>query len=328
VPSIRKRGKSWAAELYVNGIREYASFKTKAEAALWALQREAELTGARLPDRTLDDALVRYSAEKAPSLGGAGWAVKKLANLRTYPLAKRRLTQITGPDIAAWRDARLGAARLRGAGVVGPATVNRELNLIRSVLEAARKDWGWLDVNPMRDVSRPKNPKARRRRITEAEVLALCKGLGYASGPPVTLSHRVALAFLLALETAMRGGEIVRIRWADVGERSVRLPRTKNGDERSVPLSLRAREILALMPRGEGPVFGLTDAQRESLFRKGRERSKVANVRFHDSRAEAIWRLSKKLDVLELARVVGHRNIGSLLAYYNATADELAEKLG
>ena len=57
-------------------------------------------------------------------------------------------------------------------------------------------------------------------------------------------------------------------------------------------------------------------------------KAKVVGVNFHDSRAEAIWRLSKKLDVMELARVVGHRNIGSLLLYYQATADELADKLG
>ena len=325
--SVQRSGKNWRVQIYVQGKRESATFPTKAEAALWALQREAELTGARLPDRTLGDAMARYRDEKAPSLGGASWARKKLTNLLTYPLAQRKLAHLSGPDIAEWRDARLGGKRHRGTGTVGPATVNRELNLIRSVLEAARRDWGWISVNPMRDVKRPKNPKARRRRITDEEVAAICKGLGYVSGPPATLSQRVALAFLFALETAMRGGEIVRLQWADVGELSVRLPKTKNGDERQVPLSKRAREILALMPRTKGPVFGLTDSQRESLFRGGRGRSGIANVRFHDSRAEAIWRLSKNLDVLELARMVGHRNIASLLLYYNATADELAAKL-
>ena len=49
---------------------------------------------------------------------------------------------------------------------------------------------------------------------------------------------------------------------------------------------------------------------------------------FHDSRAEAIWRLSKKLDVMELARVIGHRDLKSLLIYYDASADELSAKLG
>jgi hypothetical protein len=51
------------------------------------------------------------------------------------------------------------------------------------------------------------------------------------------------------------------------------------------------------------------------------------DLHYHDSRAEAIWRLSKKLDVMELARVIGHRDLRSLLLYYQADADELADRL-
>jgi integrase len=324
--SIAKNGGRWRVQLYRHGKRESATFRTKAEAAAWAQQREAELTGARLPDKTLDDALARYAAEKAPSLAGSRWAAGKLRNLRAYPLAKKPLTAIAGPDIAEWRDARLSGPRLRGVGSVAPSTVNRELNLLRSVLEAARLDWGWLRVNPMADVKRPKNPPSRRRRISEDEIAAVCAGLGYAGGEPVTLSQRVAVAFLFSLETAMRGGEVVRIRPRDLRPLSVHLPKTKNGDARDVPLSRRARELLALLPDGD-PVFGLTDSQRESLFRKGCKRAGVVGLHYHDSRAEAIWRLSKKLDVLELARVIGHRQISSLMHYYDATADELAAKL-
>lgn len=199
---------------------------------------------------------------------------------------------------------------------------------MRSVLEAARLDWGWLRVNPMADVKRPKNPRARRRRITDEEIATVCKALGYRGGPPVTRAHYVALALQLAIETAMRGGEILRLQWAHVGKLSVHLPKTKNGDARDVPLSSRAREILALIPRGSGSVFGLTDAQRGAIFRAARKSTGIANLTFHDSRAEAIWRLSKKLDVMELAAMIGHRNINSLLHYYRTSADELAAKLG
>lgn len=324
----RKRSGGWSVELYRNGLREHATFRTKAEAVLWAHQREAELTGARLPDHTLDDALDRYAREKAPALAGARWAAGKIRNLRAYALARKPLASLAAHDIAQWRDERLSGPRLKGDGVVAPSTVNRELNLLRSVLEAARRDWGWLRVNPMADVKRPKNPPSRRRRITDAEVTAICKGLGYVEGPPETLSQRVALAFLFALETAMRGGEILRLRWKHVAPRHVHLPKTKNGDARDVPLSLRAREILALLPQEVDPVFGLKDAQKDSLFRAGKARAKLRGLNFHDSRSEAIWRLSKKLDVLELARMVGHRDLKSLLFYYDASADELAAKLG
>ena len=71
--------------------------------------------------------------------------------------------------------------------------------------------------------------------------------------------QRTGLAFLFALETAMRAGEILGMGWPAVAEKSVRLPRTKNGEERSVPLSLLAREILAPpCPATRRPALTLT----------------------------------------------------------------------
>ena len=79
-------------------------------------------------------------------------------------------------------------------------------------------------------------------------------------------------------------------------------------------------------------VFDITGAVLDTLFRRARDRAavdcpSVITCRFHDARGEAITRLSRKLDVLELARVVGHRNLSSLLHYYKASAAEIAKKL-
>jgi len=49
---------------------------------------------------------------------------------------------------------------------------------------------------------------------------------------------------------------------------------------------------------------------------------------FHDTRHEALTRIARKLDVLDLARMVGHRDARSLMIYYNATAEEIAQRLG
>lgn len=76
-------------------------------------------------------------------------------------------------------------------------------------------------------------------------------------------------------------------------------------------------------------MFGLSASKRDSLFRKVRVGvPTVKDLHFHDARAQAVWRLSKKVDVLESAGVIGHRNLSSLLIYYGATASELATKLG
>lgn len=317
--SINKRGKKWRAEVWAKGERITGTFRTKQEAAQWALEREAEASGAKLPTRTLGDALARYARDVAPQHRGAKWELIRLASLGTEPLAQKQLADLAAPDLAGWRDQRLRD--------VSPGTVAREMTLLRSVLRTAWKEWGWLRENPLRDVKPPRTPASRKRRISQDEIDRLLLALGCEGDQAGTASQRTGLAFAFALETAMRAGEILGLRWEDVGEKSVRLPLTKNGDARKVPLSPRAREILAALPRDGDTVFDLHAGTRDALFRRAKQVAQVENLRFHDSRAEAIWRLSRKLDVLELARVIGHRDIKSLMIYYQVDADDLADRL-
>jgi len=318
--SIQRRGTSWRAEIYKDGRRESNTLATKALAVKWALMRESELTGARLPDNTMKDALRRYANEVAPKHKGERWELARLGLLERDPIALVRLPALRSIHLAEWRERRL--AKVSGA------SVRREMNLLQSVFKACRRDWGWLENDPMKDVDRPPAPASRKRRVPQDEIDRLTLALGYNGGVPERANDRVALCFLFALETAMRAGEILGMTWADVGAKSVTLPRTKNGDVRRVPLTARAREIISLMPQGAATVFNLDPGTRDTLFRRARDAAEIVNLHFHDSRAEAIWRLSKKLDVMELARVIGHRDLKSLLLYYSADADELADRLG
>lgn len=315
------RGKRVRARVMVNGQRDSGTFTTKREAVAWATQREAELTGRRLPEHTLAEALSRFETVVAPTRKGGQWEAVRCRKLSTFAVAERMLTTLAGPDFAAWRDLRLTQVK--------PASVRRELSLLRAVLEAARLDWGWLRANPLTDVRKPPAPPGRKRRVTLDEIdrLELAFGLGDGLAADMAM-QRTGLAFLLGIETAMRAGEMLGLAPVDVGPKSVRLPQTKNGDERRVPLSPRAREILALLlARGTPTVFDLEAGTRDVFFRRARDAAGIVNLHFHDSRAEAIWRLSKKLDVLELARVIGHRDLRSLMHYYAVCADDLADRL-
>jgi integrase len=328
--TFRRRPGGWRAEVFVQGRRRSKTLRTKAEAAAWAMQQEAELSGKALPSKTLAQAMDRYASEVSPTHRGERWERFRLKAIRDgWDCSKLSIASISGPQIADWRDSRLAAN-------LAPATVARELTLLRSVFEVSRRDWGWIRDNPMKGLRWPKSPPARRRRVPDAEVDAMLAALKYRRGErPITLAQQVAVAFLLALETAMRSGEILGLRWSDVREKAVTLPRTKNGDARDVPLSAAARSLLALPPRDRDQVFSVTTGTRDALWRKARatEAAKegappeLAGLHFHDARAEAIWRLSKKLDVLELARVIGHRDPRSLVLYYNTPADELADRL-
>lgn len=319
--TLRKRGGTWRAEVCVDGQRASKSFATKSEAAAWAMRQEAEFTGTAT-GHTFAQALAKFGREVSPKRAGVRWELMRVRIWSAAPMALRPLAKITAAEIGAWRDQRLSE--------VSPGTVRREMGFMGDVFTIARREWGWIKTSPMPDVRKPPQPPSRRRRITDEELAALLASLGMGERlHAFTITQRVGLAFLFALETAMRSGEIVGLRWQDVHleRRFVTLPKTKNGDKREVPLSGRAIEILQALPRTGDACFELRPEQRDALFRKARNAAGLSGFTFHDTRATAIWRLSKKLDVLQLARMIGHRDINSLRHYYNETAEELATRL-
>lgn len=304
----------------MRGIRESGMFDTSREAKAWASERETYLRKHGQDARSglvVRDMLDRYGREVSPAKRGARWEILRLSAMSLLPIASVSLGDVSERHVAEWRDTRMTE--------VQAGTVRREMVLLSHVFEIARKEWKLIAANPCKDVRRPKAPEARDRRISEDEIQRLCWALGWDYGQPVTQArHRVAVAFLFAIETAMRAGEICGIRPEHIKGRTVILPMTKNGKSRTVPLSTKATELLGLLPAGH---FDLAPAVLDTLFRRGRDTAKIEGLTFHDTRHEAITRLASIFNPLELARVVGHSNVNQLLTYYNATADDLAMRL-
>lgn len=317
--SIRKHGKKWRAEVYKGGTRRSKVHDTKAAAMAWAVDAERELAaGGGIPDKPFSALLEKYRDEVSEGKKGYRWEAARIGLLLRDPIAEVKLAELAQPHCAAWRDRRLRQ--------VSAASVRREWTLMSHACTVAIREWHWLRGNPFVGVKRPANPPPRDRRIAQDEIERILLACGY-DEPPQTLQARVGAAFLFALETAMRAGEIAALTWEHVHDRHVHLPRTKNGNKRDVPLSVEARRILDMLDKTD-PVFGLSAEQISSLFRKARDRAMLADLHFHDSRREALTRLSKKLDVMQLAKVSGHRDLRILQAvYYAPTVDDLADKL-
>lgn len=313
--TFEKRGPRWRVQVCVQGRRESATFATKAMAASWALERESDLGEARTT-HTLGDALKRYLRDVTPTKRGAKYEERRInAWLRDAKLCGYRLDEVTPDVIGQLRDKRLVD--------VSAGTVLRELVVLSAVFEAARREWQWCRTNPVRDVRKPPAPPHRERLISDDERDTLTGLLGFQGEAPALLQQEVAVAFLIALETAMRAGEVLSAK-PDLKARVARLGVTKNGTRREVPLSTRAVELYKLIPGG----FTVSSATLDVLFRKARDRAGLVDLTFHDTRHTAITRLADKLDVLELSRMTGHKNPKSLMVYYNKPASEIAKRLG
>lgn len=122
-------------------------------------------------------------------------------------------------------------------------------------------------------------------------------------------------------------GEILGLKWKTISldKRFLKIVDSKNSDSREVPLSSRAIELLRELEGDQ--VFTVTPETLSTLFRRACNDLEIEGLTFHDSRHEAVSRLARKLDVLSLAKMIGHRDVKNLMIYYNPTASELADLL-
>lgn len=331
---------TWRIQIEVGGVRASGTFDTKREADEWKARRTLELLaeGKATPGsrETLLSTLRRYADEVTPKKRGNA---KELIRLNAFEDAekhkhlplKKLLKDVTSDDIGKWRDHRL-SLNARGA-------VLRDLGLLSSVMTKARKEWKWIKENPVEDVAKPDNPDHRARLITGPEIRGMLRQLGYRRDEVRSVSQAIAQAFLLSLWTGMRAGEICGLTWSRVRKDYVILlnlrqaeeegsKTTKTAKARDVPLSPGAKRVIARMKGWDSDlVFGIQSQTLDTLFRRARVRAKLSGFTFHDSRHTACTALARKLDVLDLCKMMGWVKTTQALTYYNPKASDIARRL-
>lgn len=322
--SLRKlKNKRFLAEIRKHGQYKSKVFDSKVQAMAWIAEIEPQLSQEGVVQgKNLSDALIRYRDEISPTKKSHRNEHNRINKFLRLPLSDLPLLELKQHHFNEWIESSL--TRIKSS------SVNRDLNLFSALFEQAIR-WNWASINPIRGIRRPKNPPPRDRRISDNEIERILDALGYDGETVTTQRHIIAVAFLFALETAMRQSEIWGLTWENVflDKSFVRLQETKNGTKRDVPLSTEAVRLLGLVfSTTNNKVFNCNQASSGTLFRRSLALAGIKGLTFHDSRHEALTRLARKLDVLDLARMVGHRDPRSLMIYYNATAEEIAGRLG
>lgn len=342
---IERRGDlQWRAQVRKKGFPiKTKTFMSRADAERWAKEVEIAMERQIFQDHDLAHATTfselarRFREEFAPThYRGSGWK-HKLKPLEAE-FGRYSLAAITPAAIATYRDKRLKAPDPRfkdpetAPRVSGP-TVKTEIDLLSKMLGVAEKEFGIAlpHGNPTLRVRKPKDGKARDVRVPpgserEQRLIAACEA---------DANPWLAPAYRLAVETAMRQGELLSLRWEDVhlARRVAVLRATKNGEARGVPLSSAAVAVLKALPRHvSGRVLGgmghATTLQH--AFARACKVAGIDDLTWHGLRHEALSRLGERgdLSVLELAAVSGHKTLQMLKRYTHLQAETLARKLG
>ena len=304
------------------------AFPTRDSALKWARSIEAQLDrsigtqGLFYQRVTIAEAIDRYLEEVTPAKRSARRETQRLGHLKrvfghyTFHTLGRR-------EIATYRDARLAEGK---AG----ATVVKELNSLSHLYETARRDWGYaLPENPAKLVRRPAVARGRDRRLSTAEYESLKHAC--ANSRSILLPHIVDIA----IETAMRLGELLSLTWNDIDltRRCATLDMTKNGESRIVPLSTSALATLSTIPRhlNNPKVFwcwGQPDAF-ENAWRRAVKHAGIEDFVFHDLRHESTSRLFERgFSIMEVSAITGHKTLQMVKRYTHLRTLDLVKRLG
>ncbi len=347
---VRKRGAPALAR----------TFRNRTVAESWEREQILQIeSGAYKSTRkaetmTLADALDRYIKDVLPDKKSAGWVESMSRTIGDDVIARYPLIALGSEDLAGYRDRRL-AAKARGTitrkqsasakvttsrelkRTVSAETVRKELSLISRAIDHVRREAGvhLAAGNPAGLVRRPKPAKARDRRLRgdeEQRLLAAAAQNPDEPGGAHARTRWLQPVIIFAIETGARRGEICALDWKDVDfTRCVATFRdTKNGEDRSIPLSSRAVKTLRALPRPlkGGKVFPLTPNALGQQWKRLVVRAEIDDLQFHDLRHEAVSRLFEKgMREMAVSSISGHKTFEMLKRYTHLRAEDLVKML-
>lgn len=333
--TINKRGTKWFAQIRrANHKSVSKTFPTKTLAAEWARKTEAAMDASDYKDArslnsiTFGDLIDKYrkEMEAVRPFGKNKSAV--LTSLKSA-LGSCPMSKFTTERLNQY----VAGRRESGAGGV---TISIDLTYISGILKAARLIWKMqVDPSVVTDVRAhlaylgvSTRGKERTRRPTPEELTDLRKFFRD-KGARQQVPMWDIIDFAVA--TAMRLGEIIRIRWEDLNEvdrtviiRDRKHPREKQGNDQEVPLLGEAFDIAKRQPRTSERIFPVTEGTISTIFPRACRVLEIEDLAFHDLRHEGVSRLFENGYTIEqVALVSGHRDWKMLARYTQIKAKDL-----
>ena len=310
--NIAKYKDKWRCQVYKNGIRKSGTFATKTEASDWGKRTEIELSDAKAElGFTFGDACDKYIAEVSSKKDGEKWEVNRIEALRTFFGTATLLAEISAPQIAAWRDDRL--AKVTGG------TVLREKNVLNNIFTVARDEWHWCEHYPFNGVKMPQENEEREAVWRWQQIKQVLRA------PVNGKTKEVVDAFHIALRTSLRLQEVLTAPTIFDKKRQVcvvppKFNKTKRTE--TVPVGRIAAKLL------QRPAFKVKPNEASTLFADLTGRLGIDGLTFHDTRASALTYLSRKVDVMRLAKISRHKDIRILQRrYYRERPEDISKVL-
>ena len=344
----QKKGKpTYTAKIRIKGNKPvFKTFDRLTDARDWAAKTETEIKEGLYKNiheaqrHTFTELVERFRRDVVPRKPKIGKEYARQLEWWKTHLGTLTLNNVSSARISELRD-QLANGRVKwGINLKekkddkrSHATVNRYLAALSSAFGTAVNEWQWLDENPMRLVSKLKEPRGRSRYLTNEErerLLAASKS---------SINPHLYIAVVLALSTGARQQEIWGLRWSEVNfeTKFITFTETKNDEFRSVPLGGLARKLLLEHFKFRGKDSDLVFPSKKNPevrhdFRDPWEKAlvvaEIEDFRWHDLRHSCASYLAMNgVQARTIAEILGHKTLSMVQRYTHLNAEHLTEAI-
>lgn len=323
--TIQNRGPyQWQATIRRKGHPvQSKTFETKAQAKAWAAIIESEMVRNVFVDRselertTLGDLLTRYGREISATKKSRRTEMVTIRRFLGHQLSARSLASLRNVDFTNYINERLNEGAANNS-------VRLEVALLSVMFNTASSDWSIPVTNFISNIKIPAPGDARDRRLVDDEEQRLLAAARLSRAPSLEL------CIILAIETGLRSGNIVKLRWEhiDFEHGTIFVGMTKNGSPITVPLSRAAKSALLSYPglASNGRITRFCGCEGlANAFGVACRRAGITGLTFHDLRHESASRLAPHVPTVTLAKLMGWKTISMAMRYYNPKDKELKE---
>lgn len=332
----------WYIRYTVNGKEKWESVgksgmvtKTVAQAKLAERKRQVRLgqldmIGASIP--TLFEFSSEYLKYVRDVIKKRSWSRDELSlkHLRAF-FRNKKLSEITAKDIDDYKEVRLNE--------VAPATVNRELEVLRHLFNIADRWKRFFGKNPVSQAGLLPLNNQKERILTPLEEERLL----------ASSNEHLRSILICALNTGMRKGEIISLQWRNVDLDNIIITlehtNTKSKKTRRLPINTPLKKLLLeqklkrggseyvfnyLTPKGEPKPYMRQDSLNRA-FIDTLKRANIVGIRFHDLRHTAATRMIESgASIVAVNKILGHADLKTTMRYAHPddSLKDAVEKLG
>ncbi len=308
---------SYRVKVCIKGYpEETATFDKITDARIWATNTESSIREQRyfksknnrhtlgdLIDRYIDTILVRKPKSIAHQKQQLLWWKERIGLYN--------LNDVNAAMISETRDKLVK---------VSASTINRYMAALNHAFNIAIKEWEWLEVSPMRNIKKLKEPRGRTRYLSDAERVRLLEACKESSYPDLYT------IVVVAISTGARKMELLSLKWKDVyfDRNAIILHETKNGEIKRLPLVGKAYELLKNLESSERNIDSYVFVKRnptkpvniEYEWRKALKKANIENFKYHDLRHTAASYLTmNSASPIEVAEMLGHKSLQMVSRY-------------